>query len=107
SIVSYGMADGMKTNECNGGFQPAGWKSRDGRLWFPTMNGIVAIDPHKLSRSNSVPPAIIEQAFINGQEVRIGDDLQIPPGRGELEFHYSAPDFQSARRIVFKYKLEG
>ncbi|HSU59385.1 MAG TPA: two-component regulator propeller domain-containing protein [Bryobacteraceae bacterium] len=107
SIVSYGMADGMKTNECNGGFQPAGWKSRDGRLWFPTMNGIVAVDPHKLSRSNSVPPAIIEQAFINGQEVRIGDDLQIPPGRGELEFHYSAPDFQSARRIVFKYKLEG
>lgn len=107
STVSYGTADGMKTNECNGGFQPAGWKSRDGRLWFPTMNGVVAIDPRKLSGRGSVPPAVIEDAFINRKKVDTSGDIRMPSGRGELEFRYSAPDFQSARRIVFKYKLEG
>src|SRR6185295_5677386 len=35
--VSYGVADGMATSECNGGAQPAGWKDRDGKLWFPTI----------------------------------------------------------------------
>ncbi len=34
-----GTADGMKTAESNGETQPAGWKARDGRLWFPTGKG--------------------------------------------------------------------
>ena len=38
---AYGVADGMLSRECNGG-QPAGCKARDGRLWFPTLRGIVA-----------------------------------------------------------------
>ena len=25
--------------------QPAGTRTRDGRLWFPTMDGLVIIDP--------------------------------------------------------------
>lgn len=105
--VSYGTADGMNSSECNGGFQPAGWKAHDGRLWFPTMKGIVVIDPRKLAGAEIPLAVIIEQAFINGHKARIGDSIQIPPGRGELEFHYSAPDFRSAQRITFKYKLEG
>ena len=36
-VYHYGVADGMKSSECNGGYQPAGWKARDGRLWFPTQ----------------------------------------------------------------------
>lgn len=105
--VSYGTADGMNSSECNGGFQPAGWKAHDGRFWFPTMKGIVEIDPRKLGGADIPLAVLIEQAFINGREVTIGNDIQIPPGRGELEFHYSAPDFRSAQRIAFKYKLEG
>ena len=42
--VAYGVADGMLSRECNGA-SPAGWKTRDGRLWFPTVKGVVAIDP--------------------------------------------------------------
>jgi len=40
--ISYGKADGMKSCECNGSNHPAGWKSRDGRLWFPTVEGAAA-----------------------------------------------------------------
>ena len=105
--VSYGTPDGMNTSECNGGFQPAGWKGHDGRLWFPTMKGIVVIDPHKLGGGTDPLAVIIEQAIINGHEMHVGDSIDMPPGRGELEFHYSAPDFRSAQRIAFKYKLVG
>jgi hypothetical protein len=32
----YGTSDGMRSRECNGTSQPAGWKAKDGSLWFPT-----------------------------------------------------------------------
>ncbi len=40
--VAYGKDDGLLSVECNGGRQPAGWKTRGGRLWFPTahVNGL-------------------------------------------------------------------
>jgi hypothetical protein len=33
---AFGIRDGLSTLECNGGRQPAGLKTADGRLWFPT-----------------------------------------------------------------------
>ena len=43
--VAYGKSDGLPTLECKGGFQPAGCRGRDGRLWFPTVGGVVVVDP--------------------------------------------------------------
>src|SRR3977135_1912896 len=45
TCVAYGKQDGMLNTECNGGRQPAGIKTRDGKLWFPTMDGVAMIDP--------------------------------------------------------------
>jgi ligand-binding sensor domain-containing protein len=42
---AYTTADGMITSEGNGGYQNAGIKARDGKLWFPMINGVVIIDP--------------------------------------------------------------
>ncbi len=105
--VSYGLADGMKTHECNGGFQPAGWKSRDGRLWFPTMQGVVAVDPRKVSARATNQPTIIEQVLLNDREVDRDASVRVPPGVGKLEFHYGAPNFRAANQIRFKYRLRG
>ena len=33
----YGVDDGMRSHECNGGFQAAVLRAFDGALWFPTM----------------------------------------------------------------------
>jgi len=43
--VSFDKNDGMKVVECNGGMQPSCIKAHDGRLWFPTMKGVVVVDP--------------------------------------------------------------
>ncbi len=105
--VSYGASDGMISKECNGGFQPAGWKTHDGRLWFPTMKGVVVVDPRDAGIRNPAPGAILEQAFVDHHEVSVRGNLRVPPGRGELEFRYSAPNFQSAQKTIFRYKLDG
>jgi signal transduction histidine kinase/ligand-binding sensor domain-containing protein/DNA-binding NarL/FixJ family response regulator len=105
--ISFGTQDGMATRECNGGFQPAGWKARDGRLWFPTMQGVVVVDPKTLARDVSEQRTSVEQVYINGRSVKPQGSLIIPPGPGNLEFHYSAPNFRFAHRMNFRYQLEG
>jgi ligand-binding sensor domain-containing protein/signal transduction histidine kinase len=107
SSVAYGVADGMKTNECTGGPQPAGWRTRDGRLWFPTRKGLVVIDPEQV-RSNTLPPAVvIEQVRADRAELLPGALLEVAPGRGELEFQFTGISFVGAEHMRFRYQLEG
>ena len=71
--IAYGEADGMLSSECNGGDnQPSGCKDRQGRIWFPTAQGVVMIDPKEMQRTESPPPVVIEQVRANG-EVIFGD----------------------------------
>jgi signal transduction histidine kinase/ligand-binding sensor domain-containing protein len=105
--VSYGVADGMKTNECTGGPQPAGWRARDGRLWFPTRKGLVVIDPEHVRANTLPPPVAIEQVRADRIELPPGAALEAPPGRGELEFQYTGISFLGPENMRFRYKLEG
>lgn len=101
----YGKYDGMPTHECNGGFQPAALKARDGRLWFPTLGGMVSVDPARVSDSSAQLHVAIESAFLDHNLAKPG--AAVRSGTGELEFHYSAPAFIGAHRLAFRYKLEG
>jgi ligand-binding sensor domain-containing protein/signal transduction histidine kinase len=66
--VAYEEADGLLTSETNGQFsQPAGCKTRDGRLWFPTPRGVLVIDPANPPDNTNPPPVVIEQIRANAQ----------------------------------------
>lgn len=113
--VVYGKSDGMKSSECNGGTQPAGWKTRDGRLWFPTTKGVVVIDPENIKTNKLPPPLVMEQIMTDGETLwsypnasRIsGNEIQISPGKEKFEFHYTALSFTVPERVRFRYLLEG
>ncbi|HEY6907566.1 MAG TPA: two-component regulator propeller domain-containing protein, partial [Ignavibacteriaceae bacterium] len=64
--VVYGTADGMETTECNYGF-PACTKTSDGRLWFPTIKGVVMVNPSSLGTKNTDYPVVIEKIKINSK----------------------------------------
>jgi streptogramin lyase/two-component sensor histidine kinase len=103
----YGTADGMRTNECNGGAQYSGVRSGDGRLWFATLAGAAVIDPAR-SRINDVPPPVIlESCAIDRTPVRIADKVHAGPGSGDLEFTYTALSFVAPEKTRFRYRLEG
>jgi len=107
SVVTYGISDGLKSVDCNGMFQPAGWKSRDGRLWIPTMQGVSVVDPEKAGIGDPPPAVFIEKASINGEDVSVDSNIRANPGSGQLELRYSAPNFASPLKNVFKYRLAG
>ena len=63
----------MLNSECNGGDnQPAGCKDDQGRIWFPTVQGVVVIDPKAMQQTELPPPVVIEQVRAN-DEVVFGD----------------------------------
>ena len=105
--IAYGVDDGMKSKECNGGFQPAGLRTRDGKLWFPTAKGVVAVDPAALNSSMIRLPVGIDQVLVDRKPFQYLDSIEAPPGQGQLELHYGAPSFVAPERIRFRFKLEG
>ena len=105
--VAYGKADGMLNEECNGGMQPAGIKTNDGKLWFPTQNGVAVIDPSAVWINHQPPPVIIETALVERVPANIQNGLRIPPGKENVEIEYTALSFVRSEQIRFRYRLEG
>ncbi|MGI8958414.1 MAG: two-component regulator propeller domain-containing protein [Bryobacteraceae bacterium] len=105
--VVYGTADGMKSRECNGGFQPASWRTRDGRLCFPTMRGLAIVDPAHLVKNQLPPPVVLERVLVDNKDLPLDKSLIIPPGKGQLEFQFTAPSFIAPDKVQFRYMLEG
>jgi signal transduction histidine kinase/ligand-binding sensor domain-containing protein len=105
--VSYGVEDGMRNRECNGANQPAGWRASDGRLYFPTIEGLVSVDPARLGGAGPPPPVVLEQVVADGALLPVDADLVLGPGAQDLEFHYTAPSFASPARVRFRYRLDG
>jgi signal transduction histidine kinase/ligand-binding sensor domain-containing protein len=107
SITSfrYGREDGMRNEECNGGFSPAGFKTPDGRLWFPTQDGVAIVDPEKIPLAPPPPPVLIESALIDQRAIDNDHPIRIHPGEENLEIQYTGLRLSNSAQIRFKYRL--
>ena len=105
--TSYGRSDGLASHECNGGFQPAGWKSKDGSLWFPTIKGVSVVNPAHLKIDEHPPRVMIEQVSIDGKPVPASGSIEVPPGQNRLEFRYTGLSFSAPGQVKFKFQLTG
>lgn len=112
----YGPADGLRNSELHGGSQPAAWRGRDGRLFFPTLGGVAEVDPEKLDPSASAVPStppMIEEVRLDGEELSRGGTaargapLRVDPGVRRLSFRYTALNFRDPGQLRFRYRLEG
>ena len=103
----YGLADGLRTAEFDGGNTSAGCRTPDGMLWFPSIRGIVRIDPEHIE-TNTLPPQVhIEQVAVDGAPLALSDGTEVAPGPQQWEFHYTALSLLVPRRSLFRYRLEG
>jgi signal transduction histidine kinase len=82
-------------------------KTPDGRIWFPSANGVVEIDPAHIPLNRVPLPVHIDGVRANGVEMFRSNSLVVPPGPGELEIHFSALSFIAPHNIKIRYLLEG
>lgn len=106
--IAFGVEDGMRSGFCLFGFQPAGARADDGRLWIPTTEGVVVVDPRRLEPT-TVPEVLVEEVLVDGSLVPAepGRPLEVPRGRGNLEIRYTVAKFAHRHRIKFRYRLAG
>lgn len=103
----YTERDGMRNREANGGSQPAGIRARDGRLWFPTQDGVVVVDPALVVDPREPPPAVIERvAAADTAWIPDGDPLSLDVNQRSLEIDYTAPTFLEPGNVRFRYRLD-
>jgi ligand-binding sensor domain-containing protein/signal transduction histidine kinase len=110
----YGEADGLPTSQCTQGSQPGAWRTRDGRLWFPTIKGLVSVDATELKPNPNPPPVVIESVLIQGRaqttnalRASLPREIVVPPGSEQLEIHYTSLNLAAADRARFRYRMEG
>ena len=97
----------MASVECKGLGKTAAWKSRDGRFWFTTSKGVVAVNP-QAARVNSVPPRVVlEDLLIDGKPASLSEAVHLVAAQQELVFRYTALNFSAPEKTSFHYKLEG
>jgi len=124
-VTVFDRSDGLPSLECSGGYQPAAWHGRDGRLWFTTVKGTVSVQPEEIRTNLLSPPVVIEEILIDGQNldaiaggpgkpVAAGavydggkNFLRVPPGKHQFEFRYTGLSLVSSDRVRFRYRLEG
>ncbi len=107
SVKLFNTVDGMANAENNGGFYPAGWKMKDGSLWFPTVQGIAIINPSIIK--DAVLPLQIRLQSVKyaNNEFNPNDKIVIPPDVFNIEVKYSSIDFYKAADINYYFRLKG
>ncbi len=100
--------DGLPSRECIGGFQPAGWKAKDGLLWFPTGSGVVMVRPDLVEFNKVAPPVYLQAARANGiLHDSEGGPVTTDPGRARLEFRFVGLSFSAPEKITYRGRLAG
>jgi len=106
--LSLGPSDGLRSPEFSDGW-PASCQSRDGDLWFPSIQGVVRLNPAQIQPRTAPFPLILEEVVANGQDLPQPAPGQVPvygPGLRRWEFRYAALTFLGAG-LQFQYRMDG
>ncbi|HYG24663.1 MAG TPA: two-component regulator propeller domain-containing protein [Verrucomicrobiae bacterium] len=108
-VLNLGLSDGLPTLECTGGLQPAGSRTPDGHIWFPTTKGLVTFNPEAVRINTLPPPVVFEEMLTDGETVNLtaATPIQIAPGKHHFEFRYAGLSFVAPEKVRFRCKLEG
>jgi signal transduction histidine kinase/ligand-binding sensor domain-containing protein len=105
--VAYGKQDGMLSTECNGGRQPSGIRTTDGRLWFPTQGGVAIVDPRRVVTNPAPPTVQIENVLIERQPIDLHSGVRLLANDHNLEIRYTGISFIKPEQVKFRYRIEG
>ena len=105
--TAYSERDGLRNPEGNGGVQPAGAKGPDGRLWFPTQDGVAVVDPKTVRGNRTPPPVVVEQVVAGSRRTRLPrDSVSLARDQRDAQIEYTALTFLQPSNVRFRYRLD-
>ena len=81
---------------------------RDGRLWFPMVDGVAVYNPVKVQGSLIKPLVCIESITVDSVEYKEFDSvIELKPGTKRVDIKYTGLSFDAPERILFTHQLTG
>ena len=101
--VAFTERDGMADREANGS---SGLRDRSGRIWFPTVQGVVRLDPRTALRRREPPPVQVVR-LRSGEEEILGSGgvARVSPRQRNFAVEVAAPSFEAPERQRFRVRL--
>ncbi|GHG76956.1 GGDEF domain-containing protein [Alishewanella longhuensis] len=90
---------------CNGAGASKGALHAD-RLWFPTLNGIVAVGLNQLNTIAPLPKPVITAIRVD-EHTYHDKNFSLAAGQRDWQVSFSAPYFIQALSLQFRYQLRG
>ncbi|MFT3754784.1 MAG: diguanylate cyclase [Pseudoxanthomonas sp.] len=108
SVETFDYSDGMPGSQANGSGMSAGWRMRDGRLWFPTANGVAVIDPAIAERQRAlVAPLVIESVRVDGTALPQQAVYDLSASSHRLQIRYAGLSLREPGKLRYRYRMQG
>ncbi len=104
NIEKYGLSDGLLDSSTANSW---GINDGNGKLWFPTLNGVSVFDRKNVSLNKKNPKIIFQYIDIDGIKYSFGEINKIKAGTKRIKIKFTALSFQIPQKVKFKYYLEG
>jgi PAS domain S-box-containing protein len=79
----------------------------DGKIWFPTLDGLSVIDPRHIPFNNVPPPVHIEQVIADDKTYDVSAGMRLPAQSRDVTIDFTALSLVAPEKVRFRVKLEG
>lgn len=112
----FNRSNGLLTNQFN---YKSGIKTKDGKLYFGSINGLIAFDPKTFKEDNSAANIVLTGFQIFNQEVTVGPEsplkqsitftkkIELNHRQSSFSFDFAALNYGFSQTNKYAYKLEG
>lgn len=125
--IAYGTGEGLPSVQTVFENSPTAWRAVSGQLWFATRNGLLTVQPEKISGNPLSPHVLLTEVKVDDQLVALHDSrsalrspsslslvnlkspgvsVELPPRHGKIEFEFTALSFNSPENVHFRHRLK-
>jgi signal transduction histidine kinase len=104
----FGKDDGMNTSEMNGGCTPCAIRLRNKTISFPTMDGLVQVNPKTISPVLPSGDIFIDEILVDGKPWMDSSSkgFQFPYSASEIAANISFTGWCNKENIYLEYQLD-
>ena len=125
SVLSmhYGKGNSLPSLQASLGYSPNVLRSRDHRLWLPSLTGLAVVSLDNLQENLHPPPVLLKGVVMDDRDLaayggpipvpdltdlgRAQAWLRLPPGHRRLEFNFTALCLSAPENVHFQCRLAG
>ena len=103
----FGRSDGMETTELNGGCTPCALQMQNGTISFPSMDGLLWVNPLKSTPILPSGDIFIDEVHVDGKNINVDSLAEdgLPANTREILVQLGYPAWSNKENLYIEYDL--